>query len=75
MLFKNKNEDKIIILKDKDIGYKRLDKRTKDILKIIENEKQIYTNMDFSDIHISKRIWKPGQYQIIIKNILNNLSN
>lgn len=73
-LYKKQNPNKVIILKDKDIGYKRLDKRTKDILSIIENEQYLYKNLDYSDIHISKRIWKYGKYQIIIKNILNNLA-
>jgi hypothetical protein len=73
--YQQNNNNKVIILKDKDIVYKRLDKRTKDIIKIIKNKNELYKNLDYTDVHLSKRIWKPGSYHNIMINILNKLSN
>lgn len=74
MEYKKDENNKVIIFQDKDIGYKRLDKRTKDIISIIENKNHIINNLNYSDIHISKRIWKRGAYQIIMFNIFKLLS-
>lgn len=73
--YKNDHNDKVVILNDKDIGFKRLDKRSKDIINIIENKNQILENLNnYSDIHISKRIWRNGMYQVIMKDIFKKLS-
>lgn len=56
----NKN---IIILKDKNIGYKRLGNRQRDKEKILKNFDEICKNLDkYSDIHCIKPYSKTGWY-------------
>lgn len=51
------------ILKDKDIGYKRLNNRSRDKEKIIKNFKVILSNIeDYSDIHCIKPFSKTKKY-------------
>ena len=56
--WERKNKD-LIILKDKDLGYKRLDKRNRIIIEVLRNwdrTKNEIKNGIYSDIHITKRI-------------------
>lgn len=68
----NKNIN-LVILKDKNIGYKRLDKRKSIIDKLIVNKNIMNEILDYSDIHISKRMWNCKAYNKIINDIVNKL--
>ena len=66
----NKN---IIILKDKNIGYKRLGNRQRDKEKITKNFNEICENLDkYSDIHCIKPYSKTGWYLRKLTEILTN---
>jgi hypothetical protein len=74
-LFKHINNTNInfTVLKDCDIGYKRLDKRDKDY--IVKNTAEIYTNIKnglYSDFHVIRPYYK---YISLIKQIIKFAKN
>ena len=74
MKFKKENDDIIVILNDKNTGYKRLDgKSTSKLNKIINNKQQIIQDIkSYSDFHIIRNYNKNiSLLNKIISNILN----
>ena len=68
------NKNKVIILNDKDIFFKRLDKRQRDIDNIIKNKENYLMSIEnYSDFHISKRIWVNSTYKKVCLDIFNKL--
>jgi len=69
----NNYKTNVIILKDKDIGFKRLHNRQRDKVKLVKNFEEICKNIHtYSDIHAIKPYHKTAWYlRTLVDNIIN----